>query len=68
MSIEAVAAALERTQDPLRRALLQKTALQLFQLELLRWRTAVLQAAVCRLGVDGVREGGDDGSRDGAAA
>jgi hypothetical protein len=68
MSIEAVADALGRTHDPRRRAALQKLGLQLLQLKLLRWRTAVLQAALCRPGVDGVHEGGDDDSRDGAAA
>ena len=68
VSIDDVARALASTRSPNTRAALQRLALKMFELELLRWRCAVLQAALCRLGVDTTPGGGDDDGCEGAAA
>jgi len=67
-TLAAVAAAIESEPHPAHRADLEELAAALLQLRLLDWRLIRLRARWCRLSLDAGGAGGDDDSRDPAAA
>lgn len=68
ITIADVAVALEHEQDPQRRALLEELATVMFRVSITRWQTARLRSYLCSLTLDAAEKGGEDDSRDGAAA
>jgi hypothetical protein len=68
LTLADVAAALDVEQRPRHRAVLERLALTMLRVGILRWENAQLEAFLCRLSLDARTGGGDDDRRDAAAA